>query len=123
MMESWHPLGVVAVISAFNFPVACGRGTSRSPSLRRPGDLEASEKDAAHRARLPALFARAVKRFGAAPRHLLQLVIGGASRVCWVDDPRVAWSAPPAARGGTCGRPAVAGRFGRCCSSSAATTR
>ena len=27
MMEQWHPLGVVGVISAFNFPSRCGAGT------------------------------------------------------------------------------------------------
>ena len=52
MMEQWHPLGVVGVISAFNFPVAvwawnsalaavCGNATVWKPS----------ELDAAHRHR------------------------------------------------------------------------
>ena len=31
MYEQWHPLGVVGVITAFNFPVAVWAGT---PSLR-----------------------------------------------------------------------------------------
>src|ERR1051326_624868 len=30
LMEQWQPLGIVAVISAFNFPVAVGRGTPPS---------------------------------------------------------------------------------------------
>ena len=30
MMEQWHPLGPVGVISAFNFTWRCGRGTRRS---------------------------------------------------------------------------------------------
>src|SRR5436190_19251535 len=78
MMESWHPLGVVAVISAFNFPVAvwswnfalaivCGDPVIWKPSEKTPLTALACQR----------LFGRAVKRFGAAPRHLLQLVIGG----------------------------------------------
>jgi aldehyde dehydrogenase (NAD+) len=31
MYEQWHPLGVVGTISAFNFPVRCGRGMRASP--------------------------------------------------------------------------------------------
>ena len=50
MMETWHPLGVVGVISAFNFP---GRrmGVERLPRLRlrRQRGLEAVGKDAALR--------------------------------------------------------------------------
>ena len=30
MMEQWQPLGPVGIITAFNFPVPCGRGTPRS---------------------------------------------------------------------------------------------
>src|SRR6201998_1853361 len=47
LMEQWHPLGVVAVITAFNFPVAvwswnaalaavCGDGTVWKPSEKTP---------------------------------------------------------------------------------------
>jgi aldehyde dehydrogenase (NAD+) len=47
MMESWHPLGVIGIISAFNFPVAvwswnaalamvCGNSTVWKPSEKTP---------------------------------------------------------------------------------------
>jgi aldehyde dehydrogenase (NAD+) len=37
MYEQWHPLGVVGIISAFNFPWPCGRGTrSSAPSAATP---------------------------------------------------------------------------------------
>ncbi|HEX8956977.1 MAG TPA: aldehyde dehydrogenase family protein, partial [Burkholderiaceae bacterium] len=92
MMESWHPVGVVGVISAFNFPVAvwswnaalafvCGDAVVWKPSEKTPLTAIATH----------ALFARAVARFGAdAPAGLAELVIGG--RECGqalVDDKRV----------------------------------
>jgi aldehyde dehydrogenase (NAD+) len=116
MMESWHPLGVVAVISAFNFPVAvwswnfalaivCGDPVIWKPSEKTPLTALACQR----------LFARAVKRFGTAPRHLLQLVIGGREAgAALVDDPRVALvSATGSTRMGRAVGPRVAGRFGR----------
>src|SRR5688572_16176881 len=65
MSETWHPLGVVGVISAFNFPVAvwawnfalaivCGDSVVWKPSEKTP--LTALACDA--------LFRRAAKRFG-----------------------------------------------------------
>ena len=81
MMETWHPLGVVGIISAFNFPVAvwswnaalaivCGNATVWKPSEKTP--LTAL---AAH-----ALFDRAVARFNAeggnAPEGLSAVIIG-----------------------------------------------
>jgi aldehyde dehydrogenase (NAD+) len=92
MMEAWHPVGVVGVISAFNFPVAvwawnaalafvCGDSVVWKPSEKTP--LTAI---AAH-----ALFQRALARFGSdAPEGLSELVVGG--RDCGealVDDARV----------------------------------
>ncbi len=92
MMEAWHPVGVIGVVSAFNFPVAvwawnsalafvCGDSVVWKPSEKTP--LTAI---AAH-----ALFRRALARFGSdAPDGLAELVIGG--RDCGealVDDPRV----------------------------------
>jgi len=52
LMEIWHPLSPVGVITAFNFPVAVwswGFGAS----VRRSGGLETLGEDAAHCARLP----------------------------------------------------------------------
>ena len=92
MMESWHPVGVVGVISAFNFPVAvwawnaalafvCGDAVVWKPSEKTPLTAIATH----------ALFAKAVARFGAdAPDGLAELIIGG--RECGqalVDDKRV----------------------------------
>ncbi|HTQ13715.1 MAG TPA: aldehyde dehydrogenase family protein [Rhizomicrobium sp.] len=77
MMETWHPAGPVAVISAFNFPVAvwawnaclalvCGDSVLWKPSEKTPLTALATQ----------ALFARAVKRFGDAPANLSQVVPG-----------------------------------------------
>ena len=79
MMETWHPLGVVGVISAFNFPVAvwswnaalalvCGDAVVWKPSEKTPLTALATQ----------ALFERAAKRFGPdAPAGLSTLLIGG----------------------------------------------
>jgi aldehyde dehydrogenase (NAD+) len=92
MMETWHPLGVVGVISAFNFPVAvwswnaalafvCGNSVVWKPSEKTPLTAIAVQ----------ALFAKAMERFGSdAPAGLSQLIIGG--QVCGqalVDDARI----------------------------------
>jgi aldehyde dehydrogenase (NAD+) len=78
MMESWHPIGVVGVISAFNFPVAvwawnaalafvCGDSVVWKPSEKTPLTAIAVQ----------ALFEKAVARFGSdAPKNLSVLVIG-----------------------------------------------
>src|SRR6201985_2375611 len=92
MMEAWHPVGVVGVISAFNFPVAvwawnaalafvCGDSVVWKPSEKTP--LTAI---AAH-----ALFQRALARFGnEAPDGLSELVVGGRDGgEALVDDARV----------------------------------
>lgn len=83
MRETWQPLGPVAVITAFNFPVAvwawnaalaivCGNPVLWKPSEKTPLTALACEM----------IFARAVKRFKKAghdcPDDLLQVVIGGA---------------------------------------------
>ncbi|GLR84466.1 L-piperidine-6-carboxylate dehydrogenase [Bradyrhizobium iriomotense] len=82
MMESWHPLGVTGIISAFNFPVAvwawnaalalvCGNSIVWKPSEKTPLTALATQ----------ALFDRALTRFtkegGRAPAGLAALLIGG----------------------------------------------
>lgn len=92
MMETWHPLGVIGVISAFNFPVAvwswnaalavvCGNSVVWKPSEKTPLTAIAVQ----------ALFSRAMARFGSdAPQGLSALIIGGHERgQILVDDPRV----------------------------------
>ena len=92
LMETWHPLGVVGVISAFNFPV--GRLVvehRRRPGLRRPRDLEAVGAGAVDR--LPAsavLLGRALSEQGA-PADVSQVLVGGAEvGQALVDHPGVA---------------------------------
>ena len=52
MYEQWHPLGVVGVISAFNFPVAVWSWNALARGgLRRLRDLEAVAQNAADRDR------------------------------------------------------------------------
>ncbi len=116
MMETWHPLGVAGVITAFNFPVAvwswnaalalvCGDPVVWKPSEKTPLTALACQR----------LFARAVKRFGDAPKGLLEVVIGGrAAGEALVDDSRVALlSATGSTRMGREVGPRVARRFGR----------
>jgi aldehyde dehydrogenase (NAD+) len=78
MMETWHPLGVVGVISAFNFPVAvwswnaalalvCGDSVVWKPSEKTPLTALAVQ----------ALFERAAARFGEVPAGLSSVLIGG----------------------------------------------
>ena len=79
MMETWHPLGVVGVISAFNFPVAVWSWNAALALVC--GDavrLEAVGEDAAHRARGPgAVRARARPLRRRARRPLAACCIGG----------------------------------------------
>jgi aldehyde dehydrogenase (NAD+) len=116
MMETWHPLGVAGVITAFNFPVAvwswnfalaivCGDSVVWKPSEKTPLTALACER----------LWRRAVRRFGAAPKHLLEVVIGGRDvGEALIDDPRVALvSATGSTRMGRAVGPRVAQRFAR----------
>ncbi len=117
MMETWHPLGVCGVISAFNFPVAvwswnfalaivCGDPVVWKPSEKTPLTALACER----------LFARAASRFdGELPANLLQILIGGKEvGEALVDDNRVALlSATGSCRMGSEVAPRVAARFGR----------
>ena len=116
MIEQWHPLGVVGVITAFNFPVAvwawnaalalvCG-----DPVIWKP-----SEKTPLCAAAVMALAARALARFGDAPDGLLQCVQGRRDvGEALVDNHRVALlSATGSTAMGRAVGPRVAQRFGR----------
>ena len=115
LMETWHPLGVVGVISAFNFPAAvwswntaialvCGDPVVWKPSEAAPLTALACN----------AVLQQAIAEMGLSP-DLSQVVIGGADvgqRL--VDHPQVALiSATGSTRMGREVGPRVAARFGR----------
>ncbi|WP_417741396.1 aldehyde dehydrogenase family protein [Salipiger sp.] len=118
MMETWHPLGVVGIITAFNFPCApwcwnaalalvCGDPVVWKPSEKTPLTALACQ----------AVFDRAVARFGDdAPEGLSQVLVGGpALGEVLTDSPSVALvSATGSTRMGRLVGPRVAERFGRC---------
>ena len=116
MMESWHPIGVCGVISAFNFPVAvwswntclaliCGDSVIWKPSEKTPLTALACQ----------AIMQKAIDRFGEAPDNLHQVVIGGpAVGEALIDHPQVpVISATGSTRMGRAVGPRVAARFGR----------
>ena len=116
MMETWHPLGVVGVISAFNFPVAvwawnaalalvCGDSVVWKPSEKTPLTALA----------VGALFARAAQKFGDAPAGLTEIVLGARDTgMALVEDRRVAIvSATGSTAMGRDVGPRLAARFAR----------
>lgn len=116
MMETWHPLGVVGVISAFNFPVAvwawnttlalvCGDSVVWKPSEKTPLTGLACQ----------AIFDRAAKRFGDVPAGLAQTLMGDRTiGEALVDHPKVALvSATGSTRMGREVGPRLAKRFAR----------
>ena len=116
MRETWHPLGVVGVISAFNFPVAVWAwNTALALVAGNAVVWKPSEKTPLTALACQALFNKAVKAFGDAPAGLAQLVIGGREAgEALVDDPRVPLvSATGSTRMGREVGPRVAARFGR----------
>ena len=115
LMETWHPLGVVGVISAFNFPAAvwswntavalvCG-----DPVIWKPSELAPLTALACH-----AILSRAIAEIGA-PADLSQVVIGSADiGQALADHPGVALlSATGSTRMGRAVGPRVADRLGR----------
>ena len=115
LMETWHPAGVVAVISAFNFPAAvwawntalalvCGDTVVWKPSETTPLVALASS----------ALLARAAAELDA-PEHLNTVVVAAAAEAApLLDNPLVAVvSATGSERMGAQVAPRVAARFGR----------
>jgi aldehyde dehydrogenase (NAD+) len=116
MMETWHPLGVVGVISAFNFPVAvwswnaalalvCGNAVVWKPSEKTPLTAMATQ----------ALFERAAKRVGDVPAGLAALLVGEAQLgELLVDSAQVALvSATGSTAMGRAVAPRLAKRFAR----------
>ena len=116
MMETWHPLGVVGVISAFNFPVAvwawnaalamvCGNSLVWKPSPKTPLTALATQ----------ALFEKAVSRFGGAPEGLSTLLIGGSDLARSIaDHPKIPLvSATGSTAMGRAVAPKLAARFAR----------
>jgi aldehyde dehydrogenase (NAD+) len=116
LTETWHPLGPVAVISAFNFPVAvwswnaalalvCGDPVLWKPSERTPLTAIATT----------ALLERAAERFGDAPEGLFELVLGGADRAAQLaEDERIPLvSATGSTTMGKAIAPRIAARLGR----------
>jgi aldehyde dehydrogenase (NAD+) len=115
LMETWHPLGVVGVVSAFNFPAAvwswntavalvCG-----DPVIWKPSELAPLTALASN-----AILARAIADCGA-PADLGQVLIGGSDvGEALVDHAGVALlSATGSTRMGRAVGPRVADRFGR----------
>jgi aldehyde dehydrogenase (NAD+) len=116
MMEQWHPLGPVLVISAFNFPVAVWAWNAALALVcGDPVIWKASEKTPLCAEAVMALVRRAIERFGDAPEGLVQMVQGGREiGEALVDDPRVALvSATGSTAMGRAVGPRVARRFGR----------
>ncbi len=116
MMETWHPAGVTAVITAFNFPVAvwawnaalalvCGNPVIWKPSEKTPLTALA----------VMDVFSRAAQAFGDAPTGLAACLIGGPEAgAALAADPRVAVvSATGSTRMGRAVAPVVAARFGK----------
>ncbi|WP_344976731.1 L-piperidine-6-carboxylate dehydrogenase [Salinactinospora qingdaonensis] len=116
LMETWHPLGVVGVISAFNFPVAVWSwNTAIALVCGDPVVWKPSETTPLTSLACAALLARAVAEVGA-PADVHQLLLGGREvGEQLVDDPRIALvSATGSVAMGQRVGPRVAARFGRC---------
>ena len=116
MMETWHPLGVCGVITAFNFPAAvwgwnaalafvCGDAVVWKPS----------EKATLTALACHALWKRTLAAFPDLPQGIGEIVIGdAAAAAALVDGPRVPLvSATGSTRMGAAVAPRVAARFGR----------
>jgi aldehyde dehydrogenase (NAD+) len=115
LMETWHPLGVVGVISAFNFPAAvwswnvalalvCGDTVVWKPSELTPLTALACA----------ALLERAARETGAPADLNVVVVADAATSEALVDSPDVALvSATGSVRMGAAVAPRVAARLGR----------
>ena len=116
MVENWHPIGTVGIISAFNFPVAvwawnatlsivCGNSIVWKPSEKTPFTALACQ----------ALMKEVIRECESAPENLSQVLLGGASvGAQMVEDVRMSViSATGSCAMGRLVAPRVAARFGR----------
>ncbi|PCJ25708.1 MAG: aldehyde dehydrogenase family protein [SAR86 cluster bacterium] len=116
MVENWHPIGSVGIISAFNFPVAvwawntalalvCGDSVIWKPSEKTPLTALACQ----------AILQEALDGFSEAPENLSQILLGNAvAGQKMVEDKRMAViSATGSCAMGRKVAPIVAARFGR----------
>lgn len=117
MMETWHPLGVCGVITAFNFPVAVWAWNAALALVAGNAVLwKPSEKTPLTALAVTAIWQRAVHRFGAdAPAGLSQVMIGGSDLgALLVENPQVALvSATGSTKMGRQVAPVLAARFAR----------
>ncbi len=116
MMETWHPLGVVGIISAFNFPVAVWSWNAALALVAGNSIVwKPSEKTPLTALACQAIFERALARFGDAPANLSQVLIGDrAIGEALVDNRKVALvSATGSTRMGKEVGPRLAKRFAR----------
>lgn len=115
LMETWHPLGVVGIITAFNFPVAPYAWNTANALVAgdtvvwKPSEIATLSALAAN-----ALLARAVAETGV-PQDIHQIVLTGREGgEALADDPRVKLiSATGSTRMGREVGPRVASRFGK----------
>ncbi len=116
MMEQWHPLGPIGVITTFNFPVAvwswnaalalvCG-----DPVIWKP-----SEKTPLTALAVQALVSRVAQKFSDAPEGLSGVLIGDrATATFLIDDPRLPLVSATGSTGmGRSVAPRLAQRFAR----------
>lgn len=116
MMEQWHPLGPVGIITSFNFPVAVWSWnaalalTCGDPMIWKP-----SEKTPLTALAVQALFERAAKDFGDVPNGLSAVLIGGReTAAALVDNPAIPLvSATGSTAMGRAVGPRLAQRFAR----------
>jgi aldehyde dehydrogenase (NAD+) len=116
MLENWHPLGPVGIISAFNFPVAVWSwNTALAVVCGNPVIWKPSEKTPLTALACLELFEQVAGEFDDAPDGLVQVVLGDQQiGELMVEDPRLPLiSATGSTAMGRAVGPRVAARFGR----------
>ncbi|WP_324749257.1 aldehyde dehydrogenase family protein [Sphingomonas sp. LY54] len=79
LAEYWHPMGVLGLISAFNFPAAVWAwGTTVALVCGDTAIWKPSEKTPLIALAMAGLLAKVAEEFDAAPTHLIQTIVGGA---------------------------------------------